>query len=129
MYTIILVFHIILAVFLVGLVLLQRPEGGALGILGSGTGSNFMTGRSIGNILTKMTAVVAGLFVVTSLTLAILAKQEVKQDSVLSVIPIQNSLPSEQNPANEQLPVTETTPAAIPTDDPIPAAIPGNGAQ
>ena len=78
MYTIVLTVYIILAFFLCAVVLLQRPEGGALGGLGGGTGSNFMTGRAVGNMLTKTTSVLAFLFFVTALVLGILAKQETK---------------------------------------------------
>ena len=60
------------AIALVGLVLLQRSEGGALGIGGGGGG--FMTGRSAGNALTKSTAVLAACFFATSLALSILGR-------------------------------------------------------
>ncbi len=75
MHTFILVVHVILAVCLVCVILMQRSEGGALGGLGGGMGS-FMTGRSVGNILTRTTAILATCFMVTSLTLAIMSKGE-----------------------------------------------------
>ena len=78
MYTIILAIYIILAFFLCVVVLLQRPDGGALGGLGGGTGSSFMTGRAVGNMLTRTTSILAFLFFVTALVLGILAKQETK---------------------------------------------------
>lgn len=91
MYTVILVIDIILAVALCGLVLLQRSEGGAMGGLGGGTAAtSFMTGRSVGNVLTRMTAIVAFLFVVTTLLLSILAKQETKHVSILDT-PVQTT--------------------------------------
>ena len=91
MYTIVLVIYIILAVFLCGIVLLQRPDGGALGGLGGGTGSNFMTGRAVGNMLTKTTSVLALLFFVTALILGILAKQETKPTlAPISSAPVQS---------------------------------------
>lgn len=68
-----------------------------------------MTGRAVGNMLTKMTSIVAALFVVTSLTLGILAKQEVKTESLLSNLPVQTSVPVQE-------PVSIPTPAAVPTD-------------
>lgn len=86
MHTFVLVIHIMLAVFLVGLVLLQKSEGGALGGLGGGTGSSFMTGRAVGNLFTKMTTIVAIFFVCTSLTLAIFAEQNVKKGCILDNI-------------------------------------------
>lgn len=75
MHTFILVVHVILAICLVCIILMQRSEGGALGGLGGGMGS-FMTGRSVGNMLTRMTAILATCFMVTSLTLAIMGKNE-----------------------------------------------------
>ena len=63
--------HVLLAVALIGIVLLQRSEGGGLGIGGGMSG--FMTGRSSANLLTRVTAALAALFFATSLVLAILA--------------------------------------------------------
>ena len=63
--------HVLLAVALIGIVLLQRSEGGGLGIGGGMSG--FMTGRSSANLLTRVTAALAALFFTTSLVLAILA--------------------------------------------------------
>ncbi|MCX8502339.1 MAG: preprotein translocase subunit SecG [Alphaproteobacteria bacterium] len=73
MATIILVIHILLAIALVGVILIQRSEGGGLGIGGNGGG--FMTARGTANLLTRVTAIIAGLFIVTSLTLGILASR------------------------------------------------------
>ena len=60
MITVVLVVHLMLAVALVGVVLLQKSEGGALGMGGGGM-SGFMTGRSTANLLTRTTAVLAAL--------------------------------------------------------------------
>ena len=76
MHTFILVVHVILAVCLVGVILMQRSEGGALGGLGGGGMGSFMTGRSVGNMLTRMTTILATCFMITSLTLAIMSKNE-----------------------------------------------------
>ena len=74
MATVILVIHLMVAATLVGLVLLQRSEGGALGI-GGGGGGGFMSGRGAANMLTRVTAVVAALFFVTSISLTLIAQQ------------------------------------------------------
>ena len=74
MENIILIINIILAVILVILVLLQKSEGGALGI--GVSQDNFMFSRSAGNFLTKATAIVATLFIICSLTLTILSRSE-----------------------------------------------------
>ena len=70
MHTFILVIHVILAICLVCVILMQRSEGGALGGLGGNSMSSFMTGRSVGNFLTRTTAILATCFMITSLTLA-----------------------------------------------------------
>jgi preprotein translocase subunit SecG len=69
---VLLVVHILIALALVGVVLIQRSEGGGLGI-GGGTGGGFMTTRGTANLLTRTTGIMAALFMITSLTLAILA--------------------------------------------------------
>ena len=74
MENIILILNIILAIILVILVLIQKSEGGALGI--GVSQANFMFSRSAGNFLTKATAVVATLFIICSLTLTILSRSE-----------------------------------------------------
>jgi preprotein translocase subunit SecG len=82
MITVLLLIHVMVAVALVGVILLQRSEGGALGIGGGGGG--FMTGRSAGNALTKTTAVLAACFFATSLFLSILASQHRTGPSILN---------------------------------------------
>ena len=77
MHNVILVIHLLLAVGLVGVVLLQRSEGGGLGIGGGGM-SGFMTGRATADLLTRTTAILATAFMATSLILAIMSAQEHK---------------------------------------------------
>ena len=67
-------FNIILAVLLVGLILLQKSEGGALGL--GGYQDSFISSRSAGGFLTKATAVIATLFIITSISLTIMSKEE-----------------------------------------------------
>jgi preprotein translocase subunit SecG len=69
---VIIVIHLMLVLALIGVVLLQRSEGGGLGI-GSSGGGGFMSSRGTANVLTRATAILAGLFFVTSLVLSILA--------------------------------------------------------
>lgn len=74
MITVILVIHLIIAIALVGTILLQRSEGGALGIGGGGGGGGgLMTGRAAGNLLTRTTAILAACFFATSMLLAVMA--------------------------------------------------------
>jgi len=73
METIILVIHLILALAIIGLVLIQRSSGGGLGIGGGGGMGDFASARGTANALTKMTTYLAIAFFGTSLTLAYLA--------------------------------------------------------
>lgn len=74
MIQIVLVIHLLIAIGLVGVVLLQRSEGGGLGIGGGGnSGGGFMSGRGTANLLTRTTGILAACFFATSLILAILA--------------------------------------------------------
>ena len=68
----ILAIHLLLAIGLVGVVLLQRSEGGALGI-GGGGGGGVLSGQAAGNLLTRTTAILGAAFFLTSLGLAIIA--------------------------------------------------------
>ena len=74
MITIILTIHIILACCIIGAVLLQKSEGGGLGIGGSGgSGGGFMTARGTANFMTKLTAILGACFFSTSILLAFLS--------------------------------------------------------
>lgn len=81
MTNVLLVIHLMIAAALVGVVLLQKSEGGALGI-GGGGGGGFLTGRGTANLLTRVTAALAAGFFLTSLTLTILANRSVPSTSV-----------------------------------------------
>jgi len=80
----ILVLNIILAVLLVGVILLQRSEGGALGL--GVSQDNFISSRSASNFLTKTTAIIAILFIITSVSLTIISKEEISSTSVLEKV-------------------------------------------
>tara|TARA_B110000027_G_scaffold66113_1_gene70795 strand:+ start:55 stop:357 length:303 start_codon:yes stop_codon:yes gene_type:complete len=85
MENILLVLNIVIAVVLVLLILLQKSEGGALGI--GVSQDNFMLSRSAGNFMSKATAVVATLFIICSLALTIISRSELAPaTSVLDVI-------------------------------------------
>ena len=70
MQTVLIVIHLLIVIALVGVVLLQRSEGGALGI---GGGGGFMTGRGQANALSRATAILGALFFATSLIMSIIA--------------------------------------------------------
>ncbi len=74
--SVVLVIHLILALAIIGLVLLQRSEGGGLGIGNSGGIGNFASAKGTANALTRMTAIFALGFFITSLSLGILAARQ-----------------------------------------------------
>ena len=85
MENILLIINIILALILVSLILLQKSEGGALGI--GVSQENFMLSRSAGGFMTKATAVIATLFIICSLALTIISRAELSPaNSVLDTI-------------------------------------------
>ena len=81
MQTVIIVVHLMIVSAMIGLVLLQKSEGGGLGMGGGGGG--FMTSRGTSNVLTRTTAILAGLFFLTSLGLSVIAGAERKPRSIL----------------------------------------------
>ncbi|MEH6475307.1 MAG: preprotein translocase subunit SecG [Sneathiella sp.] len=107
METVLLVVHVMIAVFLIGVVLLQRSEGGALGIGGGGGGGQggLMTSRGAANLLTRTTAVLAAAFFGTSIVLAILSGSHNAPTSILD----QSSTSA---PAAQETPAVPTEPAA-----------------
>ncbi|WP_186417857.1 preprotein translocase subunit SecG [Bosea sp. CS1GBMeth4] len=88
MQNVLIVIHLLIVIALVGVVLLQRSEGGGLG-MGSGSGgiSGFMTGRGQANALTRATAILAGLFFITSMALAVMATHGRAQRSIIDGAP------------------------------------------
>ena len=81
MENLILILNIILAILLIAIILLQRSEGGALGL--GISQDNFISSRSAGSVLTKTTAIIATLFIITSISLTIISKEEFSTTSVL----------------------------------------------
>ena len=79
-----LIFDIILAVLLVGSVLLQKSEGGALGL--GVSQESFVSSRSASSFLTKATAILATLFIITSISLTVVSKEKLSSSSVLEEI-------------------------------------------
>ncbi|MBB6223121.1 preprotein translocase subunit SecG [Rhizobium leguminosarum] len=84
MQTVLIVIHLMIVLALVGVVLIQRSEGGGLGI---GGGSGFMSARGTANALTRTTAILATLFFITSLGLGILTRYEGRPSDILDRIP------------------------------------------
>lgn len=114
MAAVVLTVHLLLALALIVVVLLQRSEGGGLGI-GGGGGGGVMTGRGAATALSKLTWFLGAAFVVTSLTLTVLAARDAAQDSVVEGM---DGAAEETGPAPSSLPqLGEDLLPPIPSDD------------
>ena len=81
-----LVIHLIITLAMIVLVLLQRSEGGALGI-GGGSGGNMFSSRGVGNALTKMTTILAFVFFLTSIGLTVLGSMSGRESILEGYVP------------------------------------------
>ncbi|MFC3124750.1 preprotein translocase subunit SecG [Pseudoroseomonas globiformis] len=87
MMTILLVLHLFVTLALIGVVLLQRSEGGGLGIGSSQGMGSFMTGRGTANLLTRSTAVLATLFMALAMAMALIGRGQSGAGSILDAPP------------------------------------------
>jgi preprotein translocase subunit SecG len=86
MATVVLVIHLLIALALIAVVLLQRSEGGALGIGGGPAGGSLFSSRGSANALTRATALLAVAFFITSITLTIINRNATQDPSVIDQI-------------------------------------------
>lgn len=126
MENVVLAIHLIVALLLVGVVLLQRSEGGGLGM---GSAGGTMTGRGVATALQKTTWVLAAAFIATSMTLTVLAAKGSSAGSVIDqfggTAPAPVEAPATESPLGKDLlpPATTDAPAAPPAAE-APAAPP-----
>jgi preprotein translocase subunit SecG len=99
MTTVLLILHLFVTLALIGVVLIQRSEGGGLGIGSSQGMGSFMSGRGTANLLTRTTAILATVFFVLSLTLALMSRGTGVSRSVLDApAPAPTTLPAAPAP-------------------------------
>lgn len=110
MTTVLLIIHLFVTLALIGVVLIQRSEGGGLGIGSSQGMGSFMSGRGTANLLTRTTAILATIFMVLSLVLALLSRGTSVGTSILDVPP-PASAPARSSPAPTP-PAPATAPVA-----------------
>ncbi|WP_339107826.1 preprotein translocase subunit SecG [Thioclava sp. GXIMD4216] len=124
MQNIILTVHLILALLMIGVVLLQRSEGGGLGMGSSGGGAGgVMTGRQAANALSKATWVLAAGFLCTSVALTVVAARDAGESSVLDRLGAGNFTVSGKDEAKpDAASESKTDDAAIPSVDLTPPA-------
>src|ERR1700686_1562467 len=117
------VVHVMIALALIGVVMLQKSEGGALGMGGGGM-SGFMTGRSTANLLTRTTAILAAAFFATSILLVVLSnaghapRSIIDEGGPLPTAPAAPGAPAVPAPASSAVP----TPPAPPAEPSAPLA-------
>jgi preprotein translocase subunit SecG len=100
MFTFLLILQTLIAAALVGVILMQRSEGGGLGVGGSSAG--FMTARGAADFLTRSTAVLGGVFIILSIVMAAIAgvsRESAKIDTSLAT-----DAPAQQAPAQQPAP-------------------------
>ncbi len=103
MTTVLLVLFLLVTLALIGVILVQRSEGGGLGVGSSQGMGSFMTGRGTANLLTRTTAVLGTAFMVLALVLAMLGKGQGPQRSILDA-----PAPAQTAPAAPALPAVPT---------------------
>jgi preprotein translocase subunit SecG len=123
MQAVLIILHLLIAIALVSVVLLQRSEGGALGMGGGGSGiGGLFSPRGAGSTLTKTTAILGVLFFVTSMALTLLTLGGRQPTSILNAV-----VPATGAPAKPNAPPTLPSRAAVPPS--LPSAAPGAPAK
>jgi preprotein translocase subunit SecG len=120
MFAFLLIVQTLIAVALIGVILMQRSEGGGLGVGGSSSG--FMTARGAADFLTRSTSVLGGLFIVLSIVMAAIAgatREPVKIDTSLAN---KVAAPTQQQPPQQTQPVQPAP--ATPTQNQQAPAVP-----
>ena len=101
METILVTANVVLAIVLVLIILLQRSEGGALGL--GVSQDNFASTRAVGNFLTKSTGIIAALFIISSILLVVISRGDLQEtQSVIEKIEEKKDLDSPQIPDSEK---------------------------
>lgn len=124
METLLIVIHLMVVLVLVGVILLQKSEGGGLDIGGN---SGFMTARSTANTLTRATAILATIFFITSLGLSLLARYGEKPTDILDRTPTTTQGESQGKGVLDQLPGS-TAPAPDASAPSVPTGTDGAAA-
>jgi preprotein translocase subunit SecG len=115
MQTVLLIVHLLIAMGVVGLVLMQRSEGGALGMGGGGGG--LISGRGAADVLAKSTTALGVLFIITSMTLTLVAAGRDERRSVIEGAPVSAPAPApapvQEVPAGPPEPAIRAAPAQV----------------
>lgn len=112
--TVLLVVHLLVAILLVVLILMQRNSGNALSGLGGSNGADsFLSARGKGNLMTRTTAILATIFFITSISLALYYKGENRQQtSIMDIAPL-----NQEEPAAPVIPDASAEAPAVPVEN------------
>ncbi|MBO5038809.1 MAG: preprotein translocase subunit SecG [Alphaproteobacteria bacterium] len=119
--SVLLVIHLMVAIFLVVMILMQRNSGNALSGLGGGSGAdNFLSARGKGNLMTRTTAILATIFFITSILLSLYYKGETrKTESITDVAPLTQTAPVVPNVPDASAQTQAEIPAEVPAEAPV----------
>ena len=112
MSTVLLLVLLFISIILTGLILIQRSEGGALGIGGGGGGGGLMSGRSAANSVSRMTGILGAAFLVFSLALSIVFNKENEVTSILDEANAEAPLTEVVDSVEDTLPLVDSNEAA-----------------
>ncbi len=118
MFAVVMTIHVILAVALVGVILLQKSDGGGLAAGNTGGMGNFMNPRGTANFMTKLTIGLALAFLISNLSLVVISTRENKSTSITQAIEAQEATsptaPTPPTGSETPTPPTETKPVEAP---------------
>lgn len=139
MQNVVLTIHLILALLLTGAVLMQRSEGGGLGV-GGGSGGGVMSGRQAANAMTRLTWIFGIALFITSITLTVIAARESSNSSIMDQIGASGSSQQQDSettgfptyappPTTEGNPLTPPAPTTTPESQMPPESAGNNGTE
>lgn len=119
--SVLLVIHLMVAIFLVAMILMQRNSGNALSGLGGSSGAdNFLSARGKGNLMTRTTAILATIFFITSILLSLYYKGETrKTESITDVAPLTQTAPVVPSVPDASAQTQAEIPAEVPAEAPV----------
>lgn len=119
--SVLLVIHLMVAIFLVAMILMQRNSGNALSGLGGSSGAdNFLSARGKGNLMTRTTAILATIFFITSILLSLYYKGETrKTESITDVAPLTQTAPVVPSVPDASVQTQAEIPAEVPAEAPV----------
>ena len=120
MSNVLLIIQLIISIILTGLILIQRSEGGALGIGGGGGGGGgFMSGRSAATSISRMTAILGGVFIINCLALSVVFNMENQDQSIIDEDGAVEALTINTDSGDTTIPSIEVSPEAVTTDETV----------